>query len=145
MQSAPYFDLDLNVVVVAPNGEWVSFSGVWYEPTSKYCYGKPVVTVPDHRLKGLGKAAVTESVRCAKLLGVKITLVGATPPIYQPIGFEQVYSLENGYVRTIQANYRFSGLMYVLNGIYRARIPACLKTKPPSNRHLQLSQPNPTR
>jgi GNAT superfamily N-acetyltransferase len=94
MQSAPNFDLNLNVVAVAPNGDGVSFSGMWYEPTSKYCYVEPVATVPDHRLKGLGKAAVTESIRRAKLLGAEIAFVGATLPIYKSIGFEQVYSLE---------------------------------------------------
>ena len=94
MQSAPNFDLDLNIIAVAPNGDWVSYSGMWYEPTNRYCYVEPVATDPDYRLRGLGKAAVTESIRRAKLLGAEIAFVGATLPIYKSIGFEQVYSLE---------------------------------------------------
>jgi len=94
MQSAPNFNRELNIVAVAPNGDWVSYSGMWFEPTNRYCYVEPVTTVPDFRLMGLGKAAITESIRRAKLLGAEISFVGATLPIYKSIGFEQVYSLE---------------------------------------------------
>jgi GNAT superfamily N-acetyltransferase len=94
MQSAPNFAFDLNVVAVAPNGDWISYSGMWYEPTNKYCYVEPVATDPEYRLKGLGKAAVTESIRRATLLGAEVAYVGATLPIYKSISFEQVYSLE---------------------------------------------------
>jgi len=93
-QSAPNFRFDLNIVAVAPSGDWVSYAGLWYEPTNKYCYVEPVATDPDYRLKGLGKAAVTESIRRAASLGAEIAFVGATLPIYKSIGFEQVYSLE---------------------------------------------------
>lgn len=94
MQSAPNFNRELNIVAVAPNGDWVSYSGMWYEPTNRYCYVEPVATDPDYRLMGLGKAAVTESIRRSRLLGAEISFVGATLPIYKSIGFEQVYSLE---------------------------------------------------
>jgi GNAT superfamily N-acetyltransferase len=94
MQSAPNFRPDLNIVAVAPGGEWVSYAGLWYEPTNKYCYVEPVATDPEYRLRGLGKAVVTESIRRARLLGAEIAYVGATLPIYKSIGFEQVYSLE---------------------------------------------------
>ena len=93
MQSAPNFNSDLNIVAVAPNGDWVSYSGMWHEPTNRYCYVEPVATDPDYRLMGLGKAAVTESIRRAKLLGAQISFVGSAQPIYKSIGFEQVYSL----------------------------------------------------
>ncbi len=94
MQTAPNFQPELNIMVVAPDGEWVSYSGMWYEPTNKYCYVEPVATDPDYRLRGLGKAAVTESIRRAKLLGAEVAYVGATMPIYKSIGFRMIYSLE---------------------------------------------------
>ncbi len=94
MQSAPNFRKDLNIVVEAPNGDWVSYCGMWYEPTHKIAYVEPVATDPDYRLRGLGKAAVTEGIRRCRKLGAEVAFVGATFPIYVSIGFKLVYSLK---------------------------------------------------
>jgi len=93
MQSAPNFDHNLNMVAIAPDGDWVSFGGMWYEPINKYGYVEPVATDPDYRLQGLGKAVVIESISRCKELGAQVVFVGSTLPIYRSIGFEQVYSL----------------------------------------------------
>lgn len=92
MQSAPNFDHKLNIVAAAPDGNWVSFGGMWYESTNRYGYVEPVATDPEYRLRGLGKAVVIESIRRCKELGAEVVFVGATLPIYRSIGFDQVYS-----------------------------------------------------
>ncbi len=92
MQSAPNFRKELNIVAVAPDGEWVSYCGMWYEPAHKVAYVEPVATDPDFRLRGLGKAAVTEGIRRCRALGAEVAYVGATFPIYLSIGFKLVYT-----------------------------------------------------
>jgi len=92
MQSAPNYRKDLNIVAVAPDGEFVSYCGMWYEPTHRTAYVEPVATDPDFRLMGLGKAAVVEGIRRCRSLGATVAYVGSTLPIYRSIGFRQVYS-----------------------------------------------------
>ena len=92
IQSAPNFRKDLNVVAVAPDGEFVSYCGMWYEPTHRTAYVEPVATDPGFRLRGLGKAAVVEGIRRCRSLGAMIAYVGATLPIYRSIGFELLHS-----------------------------------------------------
>jgi hypothetical protein len=48
MQSAPNYRKDLNVVVEAPDGNFVSYCGVWYEPENALAYVEPVATDPDY-------------------------------------------------------------------------------------------------
>lgn len=64
MQSTPNFRKDLVIVVEQTStGNFVSFSGTWYEAVNKIAYVEPVATDPDFRRMGLGKAAVLEGVR----------------------------------------------------------------------------------
>ena len=92
MQSAPNFRKDLNVVVEAPDGEFVSYCGMWYEPTNAIAYVEPVATYPDYRRMGLGRAAVLEGIRRCGELGATDVWVGATMPFYLSLGFQRAYS-----------------------------------------------------
>ncbi len=92
MQSAPSFRQDLNIVVVAPDGGYVSYAGLWYDNTNKYGYVEPVCTDPDYRLRGLGKAAVMEAIQRCGELGATVAYVGNTLPIYLSIGFRQIFT-----------------------------------------------------
>jgi predicted N-acetyltransferase YhbS len=91
MQSAPNFDKDLNVVVEAPDGSFVSYCGMWYEPVHRISYVEPVATDPDFRGKRLGRAAVLEGVRRCGERGATVAYVGSAMPFYQALGFRQVY------------------------------------------------------
>ncbi|KAB3525659.1 GNAT family N-acetyltransferase [Alkaliphilus serpentinus] len=91
MQSAPNFRKDLNIVVVAPNGDFVSYAGIWFEETHKYAYVEPVATDPDYRRMGLGKAAVLEAVRRCGELGATVAYVESTLPIYLSCGFKRIF------------------------------------------------------
>jgi predicted N-acetyltransferase YhbS len=87
MQSTPNFRKDLTIVVEAPSGDFVSFSGTWYESVNKIAYVEPVATDPDFRRMSLGKAAVLEGVRRCGALGATVAFVGSDVEFYQAIGF----------------------------------------------------------
>ncbi len=91
MQSAPNFRKDLNVVVEAPDGSFVSYCGMWYEPVHSIAYVEPVATDPTYRRMGLGRAAVLEGVRRCGELGATVACVGSTQPFYLALGFRSVY------------------------------------------------------
>jgi predicted N-acetyltransferase YhbS len=92
VQSAPSFRKDLNIVVEAPDGHFVSYSGTWYAATNRYAYVEPVATDPDYRRRGLGRAAVLEGIRRCAELGATVAYVGSDLPFYLAIGFEKIYT-----------------------------------------------------
>lgn len=92
MQSGPTFRKDLTVAVKAPNGDFVSFCGMWHELGTDYAYVEPVATDPDYRRMGLGKAAVLEGIRRCFLEGASVAYVGSTQPFYMNIGFKLVFT-----------------------------------------------------
>jgi GNAT superfamily N-acetyltransferase len=82
----PNVDLNLKVAVVAPNGNFVSYCGMWYEPKAGFAIIEPVATDPEFRKMGLGKAAVLEGIRRVAELGAKKVLVGSSQQFYYSIG-----------------------------------------------------------
>jgi GNAT superfamily N-acetyltransferase len=79
-------DLSLKVAVVAPNGNFASYCGMWYDATAGYAVIEPVATDPDYRKIGLGKAVVLEGIRRVGELGAKKALVGSSQQFYYSIG-----------------------------------------------------------
>lgn len=94
MQSAPNFRKDLNIVVVAPDENYVSYCSMWYDDINKICYIEPVATDPDYRKMGLGKSAVLEGIRRCKDLGATQAYVATNKQFYLKIGFEIKYKME---------------------------------------------------
>jgi len=82
---------DLKIAVAAPNGAFVSFCGMFYQPEGKYGYVEPVATDPDYRRMGLGKAAVLEGIRRCAVLGASYAYVGSDQPFYLALGFNVIY------------------------------------------------------
>ena len=82
----PNVDLSLKVAVVGPNGNFVAYCGIWYDPIAGYAVIEPVATDPDYRKMGLGKAAVLEGIRRVGELGAKKVLVGSSQQFYYSIG-----------------------------------------------------------
>jgi predicted N-acetyltransferase YhbS len=93
MQSAPNFNKDLNIVVVAPEGHYVSYSGIWYVEQGRVAYVEPVATDPDYRRMGFGKAAVLECARRVREMGAKDIWVGSGQPFYKSIGFTSMFEI----------------------------------------------------
>ncbi len=92
MQSGPNFRYDINIVAVAPSGEYVSFGGMWYDHINKIAYVEPVATDPDYRRRGLGRAAVLESIRRCGELGATVAYVGTDMPFYLSFGFKTLFT-----------------------------------------------------
>ncbi len=92
MKRAPNFRKDLTIVVVAPDGNYVSYCGMWVVPANRIAYVEPVATDPDYRRMGLGKAAVLESLRRAAALGAEVAWVGSGQEFYKAIGFERMFA-----------------------------------------------------
>jgi GNAT superfamily N-acetyltransferase len=90
MQSTPLYNKHLNVVAITPNGDYASFSGIWFDPYNLVAYVEPVATDPDYRRMGLGKACVLECVRRTGELGAKIAYVESEQDFYHAIGFETI-------------------------------------------------------
>ena len=87
MLSSPMIIPDLVVSVAASDGNYVSHCGMWYRPGDFYCYVEPVVTDPEYRMMGLGKAVVLEAIRRCGDLGAKQAVVGSSQQFYYNIGF----------------------------------------------------------
>lgn len=94
MFDTPKARRDLKIAVAAPNGEFASFCGMFYEPTGRFGYVEPVATDPLYRRLGLGKAAVLEGIRRCGELGATVAYVGSDLPFYQAIGFRKVHNSE---------------------------------------------------
>jgi len=85
----PHKDPKLTVFAVAPNGDYAAHCGTWYNPDTEICYVEPVVTIPEFRKNGLGKAVVYESInRCIKM-GAKKAIVISNQQFYYSIGFKK--------------------------------------------------------
>lgn len=83
----PNVNLDLKIAVVAPNGDFVSYCGMWFDPGCKSALVEPVATDPAYRKMGLGRAAVLEAVKRCGQLGAKRAFVGSSQQFYYSIGF----------------------------------------------------------
>ncbi len=89
--SAPNFRHHLTMVTLAPNGDYASFCGMWYDTTNKFCYVEPVATDPDYRRMGLGAAVVLSSIGRASELGAEVAYVGSGQPFYEALGFKKMF------------------------------------------------------
>jgi GNAT superfamily N-acetyltransferase len=94
MFETPKGRLELKIVVQAPDGNFASLCGMFYEAECKYAYVEPVATDPDYRRLGLGKAAVLEGIRRCAALGAREAYVGSDQLFYQSLGFRKVYISE---------------------------------------------------
>lgn len=93
MKTAPNFRKDLTIVAVAPDGNYVSYCGMWVVPENRIAYVEPVATDPDYRRMGLGKAAVLESLRRAAAAGAQVAWVGSALEFYKAIGFKTTFTI----------------------------------------------------
>jgi predicted N-acetyltransferase YhbS len=89
VEKAPLYRPDLVVMVQAPDGNLVSYCGIWFIPANRLAHVEPVATDPVYRRQGLGRAAVLEAIRRARLLGATRAIVGSGLDFYTAIGFRR--------------------------------------------------------
>ena len=94
VQRAPLYRRDLDIVAIAPNGEFASFCTVWFDDVTRSGSFEPVGTAPDHQRKGLARAVMYEGLRRLKRLGATMAFVGSgsatAHDFYVSIGFAEV-------------------------------------------------------
>ncbi|OLS29987.1 MAG: hypothetical protein HeimAB125_20870 [Candidatus Heimdallarchaeota archaeon AB_125] len=88
LQKSPDYRKELDVYVVAPDNEIVSFCLVWFDDKNKIGILEPVGTDPDHRRKGLAKASNYEAIKRVKEMGAEKIFVGDGQQFYLSIGFQ---------------------------------------------------------
>jgi predicted N-acetyltransferase YhbS len=92
LQQAPDYRRDLDLYVVAPDGESASFCVAWWDERNHMACLEPVGTVPEHRRKGLARTVVLEAIRRVAKLGAEKVFVGSDQAFYLSLGFEMKYA-----------------------------------------------------
>ena len=102
VQRAPLYRRDLDLVAVAPNGEFAAFCTLWFDDVTRTAAFEPVGTHPDHQRKGLGKALMAEGLRRVRDLGATLCTVGSysegAGALYASLGFTE-YDLSEPWVK----------------------------------------------
>jgi len=93
MQSAPNYRKDLNIVVEAPDGNFVSYCCMFYEPKHRIASVEITCTDPDYRRRGLATAALLEGIRRCGKQGARIAYVGSAEPFCRSVGFQRMHRI----------------------------------------------------
>jgi predicted N-acetyltransferase YhbS len=83
LQRAPDYRKDLDLYLIAPDGEHVACCIVWWDSQNRLAVTEPVATHPDY------KAVVLEGIRRAAALGATTVQVGSGQRFYEAIGFRK--------------------------------------------------------
>jgi predicted N-acetyltransferase YhbS len=102
-QSVPGYRKNLNIVIAAPDGQFVALAGTWFVPKHKYAYLEPVCTDPDYRRRGLGRVAVLEGIRRCVEMGAEKVYVGSDQPFYLSMGFNKLFTCQ-GWIKYLDMN-----------------------------------------
>lgn len=93
IRNAPDYRAELDLFVMNPSGEVVSFCGLWHDEINHIAILEPVGTHKDYRRKGLGKAVIYEGLNRLRSLGVREVYVGSDQPFYRSIGMQKEHLL----------------------------------------------------
>jgi GNAT superfamily N-acetyltransferase len=96
----PHRNPKLVLFIVAPDGAYAAHCGTWYSEDTEICYVEPVVTIPEFRRQGLGKAVVYECINRCIEMGAKKALVISNQQFYYNLGFK-AYSTHNLYEKKV--------------------------------------------
>ena len=94
--AAPTYRADLDLVVVAPGGDFAAYCLVWLDTANALGVFEPVGTDPAHQRRGLGKAVLAEGLRRLRALGARAAFVNshgdsvAANRLYDSAGFRVV-------------------------------------------------------
>jgi mycothiol synthase len=69
IQKAPLYRPELDLVAIAPGGEIVAFTTIWYDDVTRSGYFEPVGTMPEHQRRGLARSLLCEGMRRLRRLG----------------------------------------------------------------------------
>jgi ribosomal protein S18 acetylase RimI-like enzyme len=89
MQRAPDYREDLDLFVVAPNGDYASFCTIWIDEKNAYGNFEPVGTHAEYQGMGLGRALLMEGFRRMAQRGVTRSYMDSGNEFYRKVGFEE--------------------------------------------------------
>lgn len=89
MQQAPDYRKDLDLFIVAPNGDYASFCTVWLDLRNKYGNFEPVGTHIEYQGMGIARALLYEGFRRMAEHGVTRSYMDSRNEFYQKIGFKK--------------------------------------------------------
>lgn len=77
LMKAANYRAELDLIVVAPNGDFAAYSILWYEPEQRIGLFEPVGCHPDYRQRGLTRAVMHEGLRRFKAAGAEMAYVNS--------------------------------------------------------------------
>jgi len=89
MQQAPDYRKDLDLFIVAPNGDYASFCTIWIDEQNKYGNFEPVGTHDEYQRMGLGSALLMEGFRRMAKYGITRSFMDSGNPFYRKVGFKE--------------------------------------------------------
>jgi ribosomal protein S18 acetylase RimI-like enzyme len=101
-----HYAFDRDVVVEAPDGSFAAFTMCWFDPAGSIGEFEPVGTHPDHRHRGLGRAANLHGLRILRAAGARDALVFslrsnvASEALYRSVGFREI-AIHRQYTRIV--------------------------------------------
>jgi len=94
IQRAPDYRKDLDLLLVAPNGDYAAFCTIWIDEHNRYGKFEPVGTHREYQRLGLGHALLTEGFRRMAQHGATRSFMESGNEFYRRIGFKETpYSL----------------------------------------------------
>ena len=100
LMRSPGYNMDLDLVAVAPAGHFGAFAHVWVDPANKVGQFEPVGTAPNDRRLGLARAVLSEGLCRMQSRGMETAIViveaaeQATHRLYAAVGFETTWHLD---------------------------------------------------
>lgn len=88
MQRAPDYRKDLDLFMVAPDGEYVAFCTIWLDEANGYGNFEPVGTHVEYQGQGLGRMLLMDGFRRMAERGIEKSYMDPGVGFYQRIGFE---------------------------------------------------------
>jgi ribosomal protein S18 acetylase RimI-like enzyme len=105
----PGFQIDRELVVVAPDGRFAAFVIIWLDPISRGGYFEPVGCHHDFQRRGLTSALMYEAMRRMRAAGMETAIVRynadnvAGVALYRSVGFQTRYQ-STDYRKTVAAH-----------------------------------------
>ncbi len=99
LMQAPGYNIQLDLVAVAPDGRFGAFALCWIDPVNKVGQFEPVGTAPEFRRMGLGRAVLLEGMRQLQVRGAESVMVIveeaelAARALYESVGLEPCWQL----------------------------------------------------
>ena len=87
MQQAPDYRRDLDLFIVAPNGDYASFCTIWLDDKNGYANFEPVGTHADYQRRGLARALLREGFRRMAAYGATKSYMPSGNEFYRKVGF----------------------------------------------------------